>query len=285
MITTKPALALPADVSETPEWWLALHDDDPDWCYSIKVDGIRCLADHGRLITRGGVDVTARFPEVVVPDDVVIDGELAVVDAEGQADFEATSRKAAGGHGGHAVLFAFDLLEADDWDWRTQRTYADRYRRLAEIEGVTFLTQVVGPGSGQRLFDIAVEGIVARRRSGAYVPGRLPNLMVRLKKRSTREAIVVGRTPGRGGRADTFGALQLAVLDDAATSGVRHVGDVGSGFSTRDLVDVMEALATGDPFVIEVESLGLTSTGKLRQPSFIRLRPDVDVLDVRWDQP
>lgn len=272
-------LMLPADASAPLSTWL--RQASQDWCYSVKIDGIRCLAVDGRLFTKGGTDITDKFPEIVAPRGMVIDGELAVVNAKGEADFEATARKAKGGHGGPAVLFAFDCLEDDGHDLRGYG-YEIREARLSALSSIDTLGVGRLPQyrvGAHDLYDLATEGIVARRIDGLYRAGRHPNLMVRFKKRSTREVIVVGRTPGKGSRASSFGALQCAAV---TAGGIMHVGEVGSGFTDRDIVDVLEAFAAGDPFVVEVESLGTTSSGKLRHASFVRLRPDLDPVDVRW---
>jgi hypothetical protein len=62
----------------------------PGWIYEEKVDGWRMLAykdgEHVRLVSRHGVDHTARFPELAAaigklrPGRLVLDGEIAVFD-------------------------------------------------------------------------------------------------------------------------------------------------------------------------------------------------------------
>lgn len=279
-ITTYPFL-LPVDPGVKAQEWLARRAGQDEWGYQEKIDGVRAMAVRGRLITKGGVDVTDRFPEIVPNPDLVMDGEIAVVNAEGHADFEQTARKAGGGHGGDAAFHAFDILD-DGRDLR-EEIYIVRMNHLIWADrgaGVEVL-MTYAHDSVDIIWLFAVEGLVARRLDAPYVGGRTPTA-VKLKKRTTHEAIVVGRKPGKGSRSGTFGALQLAVVDVEAPGGVRRVGDVGSGFSDRDIVDVLEQLATGTPFVVEVEALGLTSKGKLRQPVFVRLRPDADLMDVRW---
>lgn len=280
-------LMLAASVATKPEAWLTAMAPNANWCYSEKVDGIRVLAADGRLITRNGYDITEHFPEVEVPHDWWLDAEIAVVGADGKADFEATNRRAKGGHGGDATLFVFDTLGREGRDLR-DKTYHYRW-----LEAFTALradnVQVLGVSQdGHRLWREVVgaggEGVIARLAAAHYSKGRSPG-MVKLKHRRTSDVIVVGRTPGNGSRADSFGALQCAVIDADSPGGFRQVGEVGSGFSNADIVDVMEKLAAGKPFVIEVAHLGYTSTGKIRQASFHRIREDVDVLSCVGDSP
>ena len=106
--------------------------------------------------------------------------------------------------------------------------------------------------------------------------------------------MIVGWTPGQGGRSGSFGALLVAALDDGAW---RWIGQVGSGFTDRTLASLQAQLAPlqrptppiDDPdlaavkgatfvepeLVCEVEYLQITkSTHKMRAPSFKGLRPD-----------
>ena len=104
-----------------------------------------------------------------------------------------------------------------------------------------------------------------------------------------------GLDPGKGGRADSFGALLVGAIDGGE---LRWVGQVGSGFTDRMLDDLMARLSPlvrpdppiDDPdlagvkgatfvepeLVCEVRFLEMTkSTGKMRAPTFRGLRPDV----------
>jgi bifunctional non-homologous end joining protein LigD len=112
---------------------------------------------------------------------------------------------------------------------------------------------------------------------------------------NTQDCVVLGWTPGKGGRAGSFGALLVGAIVDGE---LRWVGQVGSGFTDRMLSDLMaqlEPLVRSDPpiddgslaavkgatfvepeLVCEVQFLEMTkSTGKMRAPSFRGMRPDV----------
>ena len=51
--------------------------------------------------------------------------------------------------------------------------------------------------------------------------------------------MVLGWTPGKGGRAGSFGALLVGAIVDGE---LRWVGQVGSGFTARMLDDLMKQL-------------------------------------------
>ena len=91
---------------------------DPQWIHEIK-QGYRLIASrHGnrvRLFTRRGYDWADRYPLIreamlALPQDATIDGEAAVCDPMGVADFELLHSRE---HDRRAFLYAFDLLELD----------------------------------------------------------------------------------------------------------------------------------------------------------------------------
>ena len=107
--------------------------------------------------------------------------------------------------------------------------------------------------------------------------------------------MILGWTPGQGGRGTSFGALLVGAID--ADGEMRWIGQVGTGFNHQMLDRLMEQLrpleredpAIDDPslrrvksatfvepeLVCEVEYLEFTkSSGKMRAPSFRGLRPD-----------
>jgi len=150
---------------------------------------------------------------------------------------------------------------------------------------------------GQELFDLAreagLEGIMAKKTNSVYTPGRRNDAWQKVKTRRTMDAVIVGYTQGKGDRADAFGALHLAEPDG---EGWKYLGKVGTGFDDRTLAAVAEEvkkLPTGKrPFKerpvdeavsvwveptlwAEVQYASVTPNGTLREPVFLRLRPDL----------
>jgi len=104
--------------------------------------------------------------------------------------------------------------------------------------------------------------------------------------------VILGFTPGKGGRGATFGALLVGAWDGGE---LRWVGQVGSGFTEKTLERLLQdlrPLVRTDPaveelrevkgavfveptLVCEVEYLEITkSEHKMRAPSFKGIRPD-----------
>ena len=254
---------------------------DPKWRFEPKLDGIRSLAylttDLTRLITRRGRDVTTQYPELHMIHELV-DEVNAVMDGE---------------------IVAFDLLWLDGRNL-TEQPLEERRELLQAVveedERLQLVTYV--EGEGKELVEAArshgLEGVVAKRHGSKYLPGRRSPDWRKIKLTNTQDCVILGWTPGQGGRAGTFGALLVGAYDDGK---LRWIGQVGTGFTDKMLARVMELLTplvtkeppTDDPelkaikgatfvrpeVVCEVEYLEITkSTKKMRAPSFKGLRTD-----------
>jgi DNA ligase D-like protein (predicted ligase)/DNA ligase D-like protein (predicted polymerase)/DNA ligase D-like protein (predicted 3'-phosphoesterase) len=292
--------------------------DDPKWRFEPKLDGIRCLAylstDLTRLVTRTGRDVTPQYPELhmihelVNQVNAVVDGEIVAFDEDGRNSFEALQQRMNLANEREikriakqipVAMVAFDLLWLDGHDL-TERTLEER-RELLEavveedqrLHLVTFVD-----GEGLQLVEAArslgLEGVVAKRKGSRYHPGRRTPDWRKIKLTNTQDCVILGWTPGQGGRAGTFGALLVgAYVGDR----LRWVGQVGTGFTRQTLdrvLDRLKPLVRNDPgspdpdlaevkgatfveptVVCMVEYLEITrSTNKMRAPSFKGLRDD-----------
>ena len=292
--------------------------DDPTWWFEPKLDGIRALAELSTgdttLRTRGGNDVTPKYPELhmlhelVDQVNAVVDGEIVAFDEDGKNSFQTlqqrmnlqSEREIKRIASQIPVAFvAFDLLWLDGNDV-TSLTLEQRRELLELIVEPDHRLQVTThvEGSGVDLVETArslgLEGVMAKRTGSAYLPGRRSEHWRKIKIRNTQDCAIVGFTPGQGGRSAAFGALLVAVIDGGRW---RWVGQVGSGFTERMLDTVQRRLrpivrdtppiedpelaaARGAVFVelqevCEVEYLEITKgTGKMRAPVFKGLRPD-----------
>src|SRR3972149_2790402 len=154
------------------------------------------------------------------------------------------------------------------------------------------------PGDGKAFYraaqDHRLEGIVGKRRTSAYEPGKRSGAWVKVKVRKTLHAVVGGHTQGRRGRSRHFGALLLGLYDGKRQ--LQYIGHVGGGFSDQDLREILGMLRPLErktpPFateprsnepatwteariVVQVEDLEWTGEGVLRFPVFKGLAPEV----------
>jgi bifunctional non-homologous end joining protein LigD len=282
--------------------------DREGWIFELKYDGFRLLGGNedgrARLRYRGGSDATAAFPEVAaalgaLPDDVVLDGEVVVVDEAGRTHFQRmqkrlmlrrphdVARAAAGPL--RATFFAFDLLGLGGYDLRTLplRERKDLLRRVLRRRGaIRYVDHVADHGLAlyEEARKLDLEGLVAKRADAPYSGGRSSD-WVKVPIVRTGEFVVVGYTrPGLG----MDGGLHLAARE---RGGLVYAGRVGSGLG-RVLTEVRETLAGirraeaacadaprgrdhtwVEPRVVcEVRYRERTEEGLLRHPVFVRFR-------------
>jgi bifunctional non-homologous end joining protein LigD len=301
--------------------------DDDEWLFEVKWDGHRCLANLGqatRLTSRTRRDMTAQFPELIdmhrqlAARNAVVDGEIVALDRDGRPSFERMQDRfhrapdELARHKGRVPVqfIAFDLLWLDGQPL-LDLPLVERRARLAEVLVETRdirLSQVV-EGAGTDVFEqvkeLGLEGIVAKRGASPYRPGTRSHDWRKVKALRVQDCVIVGWTPGKGGRAATLGSLLLAAYDDGRLC---YAGNVGTGFTHAFLADLLARLAElevprpmfegfeGTPrprgarfvrpeLVCEVEYLKWTQDDKLRAASFKRLRPDVPPTDARREHP
>jgi bifunctional non-homologous end joining protein LigD len=111
----------------------------PGWVHEIKHDGYRLIVRRDgetvRLFTRRGSDWTERYPAIALAAaklrarSFTIDGEAAVVGADGIAMFEALHRRH---RAADAMLYAFDLLALNGEDLRSL-SLGERKGKLATV--------------------------------------------------------------------------------------------------------------------------------------------------------
>jgi bifunctional non-homologous end joining protein LigD len=152
-----------------------------DYAYEVKWDGFRALVSlHGSLSvrSRNGWDMTHLVPELAeIPGDLVLDGELVALGEDQRPDFPQLCARMLNNRRGIAITFvAFDLLGQDGEDLTRQPYHARRARleRLALHGSAWTTTESFDDGEGlwRAVCQHGMEGIVAKKRSGHYRPGR-----------------------------------------------------------------------------------------------------------------
>lgn len=238
--------------------------DDAKWAYEMKWDGMRAIVriDGGRITlhSRNDRDVTVSFPEIrglgeaFGAGQAVLDAEIVCFDEHGRPDFgrlqdrmHVSSASAAQSLAKTrpVVLLAFDLLHHDGQSL-LELPYSERRKRLLELklDGPAWQTPAAFEGTGAEAVrtsqELGLEGVMAKRLSSIYRPGRRTKEWVKVKNIRTQEVVIGGWTPGQGRRADTIGALLLGLPTE---DGLAYIGKVGTGFTQRILDDLLPRLS------------------------------------------
>src|SRR6185436_32006 len=134
----------------------------PGWIFELKYDGFRALVERkngaARIFYRSGRGATAIFPEIAeavaaLPFDLVLDGEIVIVDGNGRPNFNALQRRAQrtrqidvarAAAASPATFFAFDLLALDGHDLR-QLPLAARKDLLQKVLATAASGSPAGP--------------------------------------------------------------------------------------------------------------------------------------------
>ncbi|MFJ9327342.1 non-homologous end-joining DNA ligase [Streptomyces sp. NPDC101230] len=270
------------------------------------------------LRSRSGADITRAYPDLsglgraLGTRPAVLDGEIVALNNEGHADFQLLqSRMGLAGSPARAArvaatvparLVLFDVLFLDA-ETLTRTVYSERRAILEDLDlsGPNWTTPAAIVGHGQQALQMTraagLEGLVAKRLTSPYQPGARSRSWIKIRNVKTADIIIGGWLPGHGRLANLPGAL---LMGQPASGGLHFVGSVGTGWSdagrTR-LAAILTDLATGTcPFterptvtgarwveprlVAEVRYTTRTQAGRLRQPAWHRLRPDLSPDDL-----
>lgn len=294
----------------------SLPSDESEWAFEIKWDGVRalCYVEDGvlHLESRNLLDITPRYPELggivdaLGPGrEAILDGEVVTFDAEGRPSFGLLQSRMHLADPGlvrqrmvdtPVVLMLFDVLWLDG-ESLMDRSWSER-RAVLESLGLDdscWRVSTAWPGQGAGLLAASkargLEGVVAKKMTAVYEPGRRSRCWLKIKNVNRQEVVIGGWLPGEGNRAGKLGALVIGYYDG---DDLRFAGKVGTGFTDKVLRELGETLAPlardSSPFadkvpwrqarfvepvlVADVEFTEWTQNGTLRHPSYKGLRAD-----------
>ena len=280
------------------------------WYFELKFDGFRLLAERVgkkvRLVLRRGREATELFPEIVTAlealpgPDFIIDGELVIQNEHGHPIFQRLLKRStlahkkdiiAGSLTDPAVFFAFDLLMLDGHDTRALPLKQRKellFGLVPKVNEARVLPVEHVETQGEALLEVVkqkgLEGVMAKRADAPYEGGR-----------STRWLKIALTTMGDfavTGFADDDGALSLSTWDGERWL---YAGKVGAGYNPKVAAPVRKELDANvvknpvclgdvplDPemlwvnptMVVEVRYKSWPENLSLREPVFLRFRPD-----------
>ncbi len=291
--------------------------DSPKHLFELKWDGMRCIAflegNELRLQNRNLRIVTQSYPELQIltkaikHKSAVLDGEIVVLQngipsfgkLQNRFQVDDSLRVEIVRKLYPVTYVAFDLLYHNGHSL-IDTTLEARKERLKEIIDdnpyLIFGDHILE--QGKLFFNEAVkkgfEGAVAKQRDSPYLIGERSQYWLKIKGRSTIEAIIAGYTQGEGKRLITFGALVLAAYN--SNGEIVHLGNVGTGFSDDEAIQLLIKLKSlrskretiggkveapspitwvQPKLVCEVEYDSMTQDQKLRLPRYKHLRSDL----------
>ena len=192
------------------------------WTFELKWDGCRVqLRYDGRSVslrTRNGRECSADFPELAAIADVLgkrrvtLDGELVCLRGDGRPDFARLRHRLTGSliDRRPAMLQVFDVLHLDGHSTRPL-PYSERRSLLDELalDGPAWRApaSVVVERSEDfvaRVEELGLEGVVAKRLSSRYLPGRRCTSWVKRKLRRDERLAVTGIRRTREGHMEAI---------------------------------------------------------------------------------
>src|SRR6185437_2720277 len=222
--------------------------DDPDFLFEVKLDGYRIIAyvQNGEvtLSSRSGLDYTKKYPSIAEAlsaqgSDIILDGELVALNNEGKPDFDALQKN----NGKNPLVFyAFDVLWYKGYDLMGLQLTE---RKQVLSKAITF-NEVIRYSDdfdeGIRLFELIkkqqMEGIVAKRKSSKYEPGKRGNDWLKLPAEKRQEFVVGGWAESSNGRA--FRSLLFGAYNKDHQ--LEWIGRSGGGYKEKDMPGILKKL-------------------------------------------
>jgi len=276
---------------------------------------------HVKLLSRNGNDVTVSFPELSalvgpgMPDNMLLDGEVVALDG-GLPSFSALAERMHVSDARRArrlaiarpvTFMAFDLLRLYGVDL-TSRPLAERRASLERI-GLAGPNIQVPPtyDDGDALhaatLEQGLEGVVSKRLSSRYSPGGRSADWLKFPHRGSISVVIGGWRL----ETDSSSRLGAVLVGRPGPNGLSYLGRVGSGLAGKAQEAVLDALKPltidASPFsdevpgvdaegtvwvrpevVVDVQALGLSTQGRLRQPAYRGLRPDLSPGDLHEEE-
>jgi bifunctional non-homologous end joining protein LigD len=293
--------------------------DREDWLFEVKWDGYRAIGvkhkDSARLYSRNHLDFMQKYPPVaealrLLNHDVILDGEIVMVDDDGVAHFEWLQNYAKPKTGSKGTLHyqVFDILWCDGHDLRTM-PLRDRKAILKTILPPDSLIrygdhiETNGLGLFKEMRRRGLEGMVAKRADSPYKEGSRGADWLKVKTHLRQEVVIGGYTEPRGSRK-YLGSLLVGVYTKEGE--FTYVGHSGGGIpdeARRQLRDMLVKLEQpSSPFltepkpnapihwvkpkiVCEMSFSEWTNDGYMRHPQFEGLREDKPPANVRRELP
>jgi len=286
-----------------------------DYLYEVKWDGYRIVSfvqdGQVKMNSRSSLDYTSRYPNIAkalkkLGHEVIIDGEVVVFNEEGNADFDALQKY--NGLASPIYYCVFDLLWLDGNDLRNQplTVRKELLEKLIQNDSTFKYSESFEDGEDlyQKMLDLNMEGIVAKRKESHYIEGDRGYSWLKTPTRKRQEFVIGGWAESE--KARSFKSLLFGAYENGKFI---WIGRSGAGFKDREMPEILkklQALETNkSPFVNKVldtkgatihwvkpqlvanfEFATWTKSGRIRKPAtFLGFRSDKEPKDVVREVP
>ena len=326
LLKSAPNGVIPKNIKPMKATLVDVPFDDGDWLYEVKWDGYRAVGfidkTGATLISRNNLPFDKFYPIISLLKqwniNVVLDGEIVVLNDKGISDFGALQNWRSEADG-NLVYYVFDILWYDGKNL-TGLPLEDRLAVLQDILPTNddhIRQSKVFVANGIEFFKaaekIGLEGIIAKKATSVYTSDLRSREWLKIKVHRRQEVVIAGFTRNEG-TSKPFSALALGVYDRGT---LRYVGKVGTGFNDKMQKEMMvqfkPLIIDKSPFDVEPDvdkpsrfrpqRLGakptwlkpelvgevafaeVTSDGVFRQASFKGMRIDKKATDVVLETP
>lgn len=224
-----------------------------NWLYEVKYDGYRALAmvNNGNveMVSRNGNSFTSQFKSLIeelnaFEEQIIIDGEIVIENSEGISDFQLLQNYISQKKG-KLKYYVFDITYLNGHSLaklplKNRKELLDNLFQNYKFKNIINAPYTVSEGEEllAKLTNEGYEGIIAKDMDSPYLPGKRTNSWQKVKLTSSQEAIICGYTLPLNSRK-YFGSLILGMIDNG---NLKHVGNVGSGFTDKTLKEVYNKL-------------------------------------------
>jgi bifunctional non-homologous end joining protein LigD len=219
------------------------------YIYELKLDGYRIISfvQKSKLVmaSRSGLNYTQKYPPLAaalkkLKHDLVIDGEVCVLNEEGHPDFDALQKY--NGHNTPIIYYAFDLLWIDGYDIR-QLPLIERKEILQSIlkfnEVIKYTEHFA---DGMKLYNavlkIGMEGIVAKRSDSKYIEGDRSANWYKIPTQVRQEFVIGGWA--ESDKARSFRSLLFGAYNKKGQ--FEWIGRSGGGYKEKDMPGILDQL-------------------------------------------
>jgi bifunctional non-homologous end joining protein LigD len=286
-IKKKRKAKLPADINPMLATLVDKPFDNEGWLYEVKWDGYRAIS----YLHKGTVDIRSRnnkvfnkkfYPVYQALEEwsvnAVLDGEIIVVNEKGEPDFNALQEWRSEADG-QLIYYIFDVLWYEGYDLMNV-PLLERKKILQQIvpdDGLIRLSEtfdVTGKEFFAQADKLGLEGIMAKKENGVYIPGARSKEWLKIKTQKQQEAIIAGYTRNENTKKQ-FSALLMGVYEKGK---LVFIGPVGTGFTSKMQTEILQRLKP-----LETKTSPFAEVPDYNKPS--RFRPNPPKAEVVWVKP